>query len=63
MFYYLKLASIKCLEYEEYINFFYVEKKCFSKEIYNKLRVNLNEKVRMPGDLIFFQEKTAIRNN
>ena len=43
LLYYLKEAAIKTLRYEDYLDFFFVEKKCFTREIYNVIRTQLNE--------------------
>ena len=43
LLYYLKEAAIKTMNFEEYMNFFYVENKCFTKEGYEILRSKLNE--------------------
>ena len=43
MFYYLKEAAIKTLDFDEYIEFFYVENKCFNYETFEKIKNHLNE--------------------
>lgn len=56
LLYYLKEAAIKTMSFEEYMNFFYVENKCFTKEGYNKLRSKLNEITLPYWDKVFNQE-------
>ena len=56
LLYYLKEAAVKALSYEEYMDFFFVEYKTFSKEKYLKLRPYLNEKVLSYWDSVFTNE-------
>lgn len=56
LLYYLKEAAIKTMDFEEYMNFFYVENKCFTKEGYNKLRSKLNEITLPYWDKVFNSE-------
>ena len=53
LFYYLKEAAVKSLDYEDYINFFFVENRCFSKEKYEIIRNNLSGKALEYWNKIF----------
>ena len=53
LLYYLKEAAIKTMDFEEYMNFFYVQNKCFTKEGYNILRTRLNEITLPYWDKVF----------
>lgn len=56
MLYYLKEAAIKELDYDSFIDFFYVEKKCFNKKTYEKIRSSLNENAIEFWDMMFAQD-------
>ena len=56
MLYYLKEAAIKELDYDSFIDFFYVENKCFNKETYKRIRNSLNESAIQFWDMVFEQD-------
>ena len=57
LFYYLKEAAIKTMSFEEYMNFFFVDHKFFSKEGYKILRSKLNENITSFWDYVFNLEE------
>ena len=56
LLYYLKEAAIKTLRYEDYLDFFFVERKCFTRELYNEIRNQLNEIALPFWDKVFNAE-------
>ena len=56
LLYYLKEAAIKTMRFEEYIKFFFVERNCFTRELYNILRTQLNEFALPFWDKVFNAE-------
>lgn len=57
LLYYLKEAAIKTMNFEQYMNFFFVESKCFTKEGYEILRPELSEKVKQFWDRVFYSKE------
>lgn len=53
MFFYLKEAAMKVLSYEEYITFFFLERKSFDKHVYGRIEPYLNEIAREFWNKIF----------
>ena len=56
MFYYLKEAAIKALDYNEFITFFYNQLRYFNKETYSKIMPYLNP-VSIPFWNLIFSKK------
>ncbi len=56
----LKLAAIKTLTYEEYLEFFNIKsRKCFSKELYDKIFPNLDRESAFFWSVLFNSYKTS----
>ena len=53
MFYYLKEAAVKALNYEEFVEFLYDQNTHFSRDMYLKVLPYLNEKAVMFWNLVF----------
>lgn len=56
----LKIASMHSLTYEEYVDYFFNDKKMFDIELYKKIRENLDEETKELYDYLYLNYQSAL---